>query len=71
MLLNAPKGQYQIIVRGMPATPVIRSPQPSGHAAPEVPKAGVAPPVKYARTGNGLTFSVTGGKQTNDLELTP
>jgi len=71
-LLSVPKGEYAVVVRAssLPAAPTIKAPPPTGGGSlPEPPKAGVTPPAKYAKPGNGLTFTVTGGKQSKDFEL--
>jgi len=61
------RGENAILVRGTaaPRTPkgIDQLPAPAS--------SGAAPPARYARANNGLTFQVTGGKQTHNIELTP
>jgi len=64
-----PMGEVKIKVIGL----VGLAPPGQGSAAAPAAGAGasgVAPPEKYASADNGLTFNVTGGKQTKDLPLT-
>jgi len=44
-------------------------PKDAPKEAPTGGAQGVAPPVKYAQPGNGLTFTVTGGEQRYNIEL--
>jgi hypothetical protein len=77
MIPDPPLGDAKIAVRGMPG--MISGPPPNtpkeltkdmpGNTS--APTMGVPPPAKYANPTNGLTFKVTGGKQTHDIDLTP
>jgi len=68
---NPPKGQATVLVKGTGT--------PAGGALPKDTKGpdvgggstGVAPPAKYATAAGGLTFDVTGGEQTFNIELKP
>jgi hypothetical protein len=62
---NPPKGEYQVVVKGVPGVPVV----PGTKAPGDAPPPGAAPPAKYAQPGNGLKFSITGGEQKYDIEL--
>jgi hypothetical protein len=74
MIPDPPAGQAKIVVKGMPGMPAGGVPPPAGKSidAPGATAAemGVPPPAKYALPDNGLTFNVTGGKQTHNIELT-
>ena len=61
---GVPKGPARIVVRAMPGGSSVKG----GGDLPGMSK-GVAPPAKYAGVNNGLTFDVTGGPQTKDIEL--
>jgi len=74
MIPDPPTGQAKIVVKGMPGGGGVAGVQ--GTKTIEAPGAttaevGVPPPLKYAAPDNGLTFNVTGGKQTHNIELTP
>jgi hypothetical protein len=66
-IYNPPKGEVQILVKGFPGAAV----EPPKDAPPRPGAGGAAPPARYARPNNGLTMTVTGGKQTHDVPLTP
>jgi len=79
MISNPPKGEVSIIVKAMPG---MGGPGPAmpkdmtgkdamGKTAGGMGQA-VAPPGKYASQNNGLSkFTVTGGKQTHNIDLAP
>ena len=71
-MIDAPKGEVKVAVRGLSAT--IGGGQPAVKMGSDMPgmksKAQGAPiPPKYAQPNNGLTFNVSGGKQTKDFDL--
>lgn len=70
-LTNLVPGEYQVLVKGVQGGPPVvpGAKLPTDAPAREVPP-GVVPPAKYAQSGNGLKFKVTGGEQTYDIELT-
>jgi len=67
-ITNPPLGAVRIIVRGN-TVPVASA----GGEAPQGMKSsgGAAIPPKYGQPGNELTYTVTAGKQTHNIELTP
>jgi hypothetical protein len=73
---SPPKGEYVILVKGMGVTPPTGSKggdKMKNDPTKDVssPAGGQAPPEKYSQPNNGLKFTVTGGEQTNNIELTP
>ena len=70
-----PAGAVKVTVTGLPAKlPTQLTPMPGVHGAPSLPQpqaAAQALPRKYANPDNGLTFTVTKGRQKFDIELTP
>jgi hypothetical protein len=72
---DPPGGAVKVTVTGprvnirMPATapPVVKNP----HLLPPLPAASQPLPWRYARPDNGLTFVVTKGRQTYNIDLTP
>src|SRR4051794_6203038 len=75
-VVNPPAGQVQVVVKNFPGMaggnqpkPNPRLPQLPGSVTTAAPL-GVAPPAKYAAPSPALTFTVTGGRQTYDVELT-
>src|SRR5262245_43896 len=72
---NPPKGELTILVRavsiGAPPPPP-KDVARAGMDTMAVSPGTVSPPRKYAQPNNGLPkFTVTGGKQTHDVTLTP
>jgi hypothetical protein len=72
---NPPAGTVQVTVRSL--APPIRTP-PGGppatkgaHLLPPLPPPPQPLPRKYATPNNGLTFVVTRGRQTFDIDLKP
>jgi hypothetical protein len=69
-----PRGAARVTVQG--AATELRMPVPRRAAGKDArqlpaPAASDALPGKYAKPDNGLTFEVTGGRQTFDIALTP
>jgi|SRR5579872_4036378 len=65
---NLPKGEYQVMVKGMLAGLAKGEKTPGDTAA----KSGVEPPAKYAKPDNGLPkVDFKGGEMTHNIELTP
>jgi hypothetical protein len=69
---SPPKGEVTVLVRApagaatsAPAARKRTDPPPFSGTAPK----GVAPPAKYAQGKTGLSFNVTGGEQTYDIDL--
>lgn len=67
---NLPKGEYQVLVKGItpggtPLVPVKGEKAAEGAGA----ASGAAPPEKYSKPGNGLTFTSAGGEQKHDIDL--
>jgi hypothetical protein len=60
-----PKGQVKITVRALPGATT--TPKGSGDL-PGMAR-GVAPPARYAKANNGLSFDSTGGNQAHNIEL--
>jgi hypothetical protein len=81
LVADPPTGPVKVAVKalagagGKPArtapAQVARKPNVPGDATAAPPKLGVRPPARYAKPDNGLTFNVTGGKQTFDIPLKP
>jgi hypothetical protein len=69
LLPDLPKGQYQVAVKAIEAAPT--PPDAKMKDMPAQTTTGVSPPARYAAPDNGLTCTVTGGKQTYDIKLTP
>lgn len=79
---DPPLGEDKITIQGIPGMADAPRPQIPTTNAPGMDDAmkkslespsssGVAPPAKYASPTNGLTFKVTGGKQTFNIDLKP
>jgi hypothetical protein len=69
--IKAPKGEFQVLVKGMPGT---KRPEPKTAKKVAAPIAGpaprgVAPPAKYLQPNNGLKVIVTGAEQIFDIDL--
>src|SRR5438045_652123 len=58
---NPPKGEVQILVKQLPGPP--KNIMPAKDAPEFKTPSGATPPAKYAQFNNGLTLTVTGGKQ--------
>ena len=78
-MTEVPVGTVRITVRGTAQQPGAQLPKPSNPADPgadmnnNMPDmtSGVSIPAKYANPDNGLTYTVTTGQQTHNIELTP
>jgi len=76
---NPPKGECNIVIQSltMGGGPAIKPPpgmEKAGGGTGTLSgtgAGGVPPPAKYGQPNNGLKFTVTGGKQTYDIQLTP
>jgi len=72
---DPPLGEDKIAIKGIPgmvnAPPPPQGELPGMKGMPAPPKMAVPPPAKYANPANGLTFKVTGGKQTYNIDLNP
>jgi hypothetical protein len=61
---GVPKGAVRIAVRPLPGGTAIKG----GGDLPGTTR-GVAPPAKYGTANSGISFDITGGQQTKDIEL--
>ena len=71
---GAPKGEAKVSVKGMGGIAGPAKGMPDGPKGVDMPAAGgggVPPPGKYAKADNGLTYTVKGGDETKDFDLTP
>jgi hypothetical protein len=67
---NPPKGEVDIIIKEMPGMEGINTASPQDVSKTTVKMAAI-PPARYAVAGALPRFTVTGGKQTHDIPLTP
>ena len=65
-MADPPKGQVRVTVTAAPATAA-----PPGAPPLVGVRAAAPPPVQYGDPDNGLTVTVSGGRQTADLDLKP
>jgi len=76
---NPPKGEVDVVITGQLGGegPLKRPPgavggaKEGGNLQGDAKSGGVNPPPKYGMPNNGLKFTVTGGKQKKDWDLTP
>jgi hypothetical protein len=74
---SPPTGQVRILVKSLPgaipgAKPIISADMArTMPVSTTAPATGQSPPARYAWPNNGLTFNVTGGKQSHDITLVP
>lgn len=64
---DLPKGEAEVLVKALAAP--MAAPTPKGADAPPTLAGGTAPPSKYAKPGNGLKVTITGGAQKFDIVL--
>jgi len=70
---NPPKGEVDVLIRGMAGMAAPPGPKPKESPTTTLPSSGsgVAPPPKYATPGALPKLKVTGGKQKHDITLQP
>jgi len=66
---SPPKGEYDVVIRRNPGAK--DPPKVKGAPGVVAAEAGVPPPEKYSKAGVIPKLNVTGGKQSQDFELTP
>jgi hypothetical protein len=73
LVMNVPKGDYDVIIRGMGGSGSLtpKKDKDAGGGTLGTDSQGVEPPAKYAKAGALEKVKVTGGQQTQNFTLTP